>query len=429
MMQNTVTPTENKQSTTGTKVKTFLRNIGPAVITVFSWLGAGDIINSAVSGASYGYALMWVLILSNLIRFVIVNTMTRYELMNKDGKSMVATFAEITKIFPLFLFIASVIMGNLTVGYILKGAAQCFGWLINVPAETLWAAVIGVIAFLLLGRSLFGKVESIFKILMAVLVSVFIILAIYVKPDVGQIAQGAFLFQIPNDDGAYDVMLVIMGLVGATAGSLGNLFHGINLSEGGVRDPKTMKSQTKSLLFSVIMGALLVLCVWIVGAEILRPNGIQVKSLSDIGKALEMYLGTTGSKIFYLGVFGALFTSTAGNAIGFTKLAIANLNELIPSRKGKYDKIQNDKIYPIFLGLMLASAFIWSLPHMPGQVFLTLFGNSLNVVIVPIIALGVLYVTNSKKFLGTARRNNWFENIVLGATTILALVTVFKGFL
>ncbi|WP_461225175.1 Nramp family divalent metal transporter [Lacticaseibacillus suihuaensis] len=428
MMQSTMTPTENKPITTGTKIKTFLRNLGPAVITVFSWLGAGDIINSAVSGANYGYALMWVLILSNLIRFVIVNTMTRFELMNKQGKSMVATFAEITKIFPLFLFVAALVMGNLTVGYILKGAAQSFGWLINVPQETVWAAVLAVITFLLLGRSLFSKLESIFKVFLAVLVSIFIILAIYCQPDVGQIAQGAFLFQIPKSEGAYGVMLVILGLVGATAGSLANLFHGINMSEGGVRDPKAMKGQTKSLLFSVIMGAVLVLCVWIIGADILRPNGIQVNSLQDIGKALEMYLGTAGSKIFYLGVFGALFSASASCAIGFTKLSIANLNELMPSRKGKYDKIQNDKIYPIFLAAMLGTAFIWSLPSMPSQVYLTIFVNALNVVIVPAIALGVLFVTNSKKYMGT-HRNNWFENIVLVATTVLAIVSVVKTFL
>lgn len=427
-MQGTSAPVENKPKPAANKVKTFIKNLGPAVITVFSWLGAGDIINSAVSGANYGYALMWVLLLSNLIRFVIVNTMTRFELMNKQGKSMVATFAQITWFFPLFLFIASLIMGNLTIGYILKGAAQSFGWLINVPNETLWAAVLAILTFFLLGRSLFAKLESIFKIFLAVLVSIFIALAIYCQPDVGQIAQGAFLFEIPKSSGTYGVMLVILGLVGATAGSLANLFHGINMSEGGVRDPKAMKGQTKSLLFSVIAGAVLVLCVWIIGADILRPNGIQVNSLQDIGKALELYLGVAGSKIFYLGVFGALFSASASCAIGFTKLAIANLNELRPKRKGKYDKIQNDKLYPIYLAAMLGTAFIWSLPKMPGQVYLTLFVNALNVVIVPAIALGVLFVTNSKKYMGT-HRNNWFENLVLGATTVLAIISVVKTFI
>ena len=111
------------QKAGGHKVKDFLKTIGPAVITVFSWLGAGDIISSAVSGSTYGYAL---------IRFVIVNTMTRFELMNIKGGSMVEAFASISKIYPIFLGIAALVMGNLTIGYILKGAGQSLGWFLGL---------------------------------------------------------------------------------------------------------------------------------------------------------------------------------------------------------------------------------------------------------------------------------------------------------
>ena len=35
--------------------------LGPGIIAVLSWLGAGDLITSSVAGANYGYAMMWVL--------------------------------------------------------------------------------------------------------------------------------------------------------------------------------------------------------------------------------------------------------------------------------------------------------------------------------------------------------------------------------
>lgn len=409
-------------------LKAFLLTIGPAVITVFSWLGAGDIVNAAVSGANYGYALMWVLVVANLIRFVIVNVMTRFELMNAQKISMVAAFARVTKVFPVLLIIASLVMGNMTIGYILKGAAQCLGWFLGIGSEVVWAAVLAITMFFILGRSVMSKVEDVFKVLLAVVVAILVFLAIYVQPNPAEIVSGVILFQIPSNEGAYDVMLVILGLVGAVAGSLGNLFHGVNLAEGGMRDPSQMKAQTKSLLFSVLMGAVLVLCVWIVGADILRPNDIQVESLQDIGMALEMYLGVVGAKIFYLGIFGALFSSACGCAVGFSKLAIANLNELLPDRKGRTEKIQQDKIYPVLLALFLLTAYVWSLPGTPSQVFMTVFVNALNVVIVPAIAIGVLLVSNNKKFMGE-HTNNIFENLVLGATTVLAVVSVVQTFL
>ena len=50
-----------------------LKLLGPGIIAVLSWLGAGDLITSSVAGANYGYAMMWVLAVSLLLRYLIVN--------------------------------------------------------------------------------------------------------------------------------------------------------------------------------------------------------------------------------------------------------------------------------------------------------------------------------------------------------------------
>ena len=38
--------------------------MGPGIVIAVTWLGAGDLVDSAVSGGSYGYALMWALALA-----------------------------------------------------------------------------------------------------------------------------------------------------------------------------------------------------------------------------------------------------------------------------------------------------------------------------------------------------------------------------
>ncbi|WP_270573965.1 Nramp family divalent metal transporter [Candidatus Collinsella stercoripullorum] len=405
----------------------FLKKLGPSIITVLSWLGAGDIITSAVSGSSYGYALMWVLVLSYLIRFVIVNCMQRFELMNVNGEGMIHTWAKMTKLFPIILCLGSLIIGNMTVGYILLGAAQCLMWLLGFGDQIVYALILAVLMFVLLGGSVFSKLENVFKVLIAAVVLILIVLAVTCTPNPVDIAQG-LLFSIPSNDGAYDVMIVILGMVGAVAGSMGNLFQGINLAEGGVRDASAYKGQTKSLLFSVVMGAILILCVWVVGAEILRPNGIEVNTLQDIGLALEMYLGVFGAKLFYLGIGGTLFCAGASCALGYTKLFVANFNELFPNRQSRAEFIQQDKLYTVLLAIMIAVAFLWSLPMMPSQVYMTLLTNALQVFVVPFIAVGVLLVTASKKYMGD-HTNNIAENIVLIITTVLAIVSVVQTFL
>lgn len=46
-----------------------IRGFGPGILVAMAWLGTGDLIDSAVSGANYGYALMWALALALLCRY------------------------------------------------------------------------------------------------------------------------------------------------------------------------------------------------------------------------------------------------------------------------------------------------------------------------------------------------------------------------
>ena len=59
------------------------------------------------------------------------------------------------------------------------------------------------------------------------------------------------------------------------------------------------------------------LAVWTIGAEILHPTGQTVGSIEDLANLLMTTLGRLGEIIFYLGVFGALFSSVLGDALGF----------------------------------------------------------------------------------------------------------------
>ncbi len=45
----------------------YLRSFGPGIIIVLTWFGAGDVVDMAVAGANYGYALMWVLVVKKAL--------------------------------------------------------------------------------------------------------------------------------------------------------------------------------------------------------------------------------------------------------------------------------------------------------------------------------------------------------------------------
>ena len=66
----------------------YLRSFGPGIVVVLTWLGAGDVVDMAVAGSSYGYSLMWVLVVAVLMRFVFVSSIARYQLCNQHGEGV-----------------------------------------------------------------------------------------------------------------------------------------------------------------------------------------------------------------------------------------------------------------------------------------------------------------------------------------------------
>ena len=64
----------------------YLRSTGPGLVVVLTWLGAGDIVDMGVAGGNYGYALMWVLVLAVVMRFLFVSLIAKYQLCNQRGE-------------------------------------------------------------------------------------------------------------------------------------------------------------------------------------------------------------------------------------------------------------------------------------------------------------------------------------------------------
>ena len=64
----------------------YVRSFGPGIVVVLTWLGAGDIVDMGVAGGNYGYSLMWVLVLSVVVRYLFVSLIARYQLCNQHNE-------------------------------------------------------------------------------------------------------------------------------------------------------------------------------------------------------------------------------------------------------------------------------------------------------------------------------------------------------
>ncbi|MGE7990546.1 Nramp family divalent metal transporter [Pseudomonas sp. NPDC089554] len=417
--QAAAAPAQNRLSRT-------LKLLGPGIIAVLSWLGAGDLITSSVAGANYGYAMMWVLAVSLLLRYLIVNIIARFQLCNNKGMSILEGYAQLHPVFAWFLLGYALLMGHLMNAYMIKGAGESLAMLLKVDYPLLCSIFVVLAVWMLVGRSIYSLIEGVMKALLAIMTLAFLALAVMSGPDVGGIVQGTIGFSIPANEGVHGALLVAVSVIGAVAGSVANFVHPYVMRQKGWVGPQHKRIQRNDLLFAVFVGIIINLAIWIVGAEILRPNGIEVNTLADLGKALEMYFGSIGWYVFFVGVFATLFASIAGKTTAFPMLITDALQHVRPERRERYGKeFHKDPAHRWFLLFILVTPLIWSFPGMPDFVTLTIGVSALNIVGLPIISLGLLIMSNQKSLLPKEYRNNWFENIALFFATGLALWVAF----
>ena len=341
--------------------------------------------------------------------------------------SILQGYAQLHPLFAWFMLGYALLMGHLINAYMIKGAGEALAMLLHINQPLLCSFAVVISVWLLVGRNIYTMIEGVMKGLLALMTLAFLALAIMSKPDVVGILKGTIGFSIPPDEGVHGALLVAVSVIGAVAGSIANFVHPYVMREKGWIGPEHKRMQRNDLLFAVLVGIIINLAIWVVGAEILRPNGLQVSTLQDLGKALEMFFGPAGWYIFFVGVFATLFASIAGKTTAFPMLITDAFQHIVPKRREKYGKeFHKDPMHKWFMLFILVTPLVWSLPGMPDFVTLTIGVNALNIIGLPIISLGLLFMSNQKSLLDKQYRNNLFENIALLFATGLALWVAFQ---
>lgn len=396
-----------------------LKAIGPGVVFVLTAMGAGDIVDSSVSGSHYGYDLMWVLAVAILVRFVIVNIMARFDMCNTEGITLLQGYGKLNRAFPWFFMIFSLFCGHMTNATMISGSGTALYNLTGFGSIFFWACVAVASGFFVAGKNAQAHLENVMKILLAMMTVAFFTLAIKSKPDPVEIIKGIFTFSMPEGMGLFSATMIMLALIGSVAGSITNFLYPHSIRAKGWTDPSWKKVQRGDLLFSIIMMIVMNLAIWIVGAEVLGKQGIHVETLDDIANGMTAAFGPIGGILLYLGVFGAVYSSMLGVASGWGAVVIESFQVLKPERLEKYGSVEADPTYKLASLFLLVTPVVWSLPGMPDFVALAVVHNVLTALGLPAIAIGLLFLATNKKLMGRFK-NNMFENVVLVGTVLLA---------
>ncbi|MGG0679586.1 Nramp family divalent metal transporter [Bacillus altitudinis] len=397
------------------KVKGFRRLLpflGPAFIAAIAYIDPGNFATNIAAGSKYGYLLLWVILISNLMALLIQSLSAKLGI--ATGKNLPEIAREE---FPKPVSIGLWIQGELVIiatdlaEFI--GAALGLYLLFRIPLlEASIIAAIGSFAILELQRRGYRALEAGITGMLFVVVIAFAVQTFVAKPDLASVAGGLF---IPRFEGT-DSVLLAAGILGATVMPHAIYLHSALTQRRVVgRTEKEKKLifrfEFLDILIAMVVAGAINASMLIVAAALFFKNGLFVEDLDVAFQHFGTLAGPVSAILFGVGLLVAGLSSSSVGTLSGDIIMQGFIQYRIPLYVRRLITI----IPPIAIiasGVNPTSALVMS------QVVLS-FGIAFA--LIPLILF-----TSKKRIMGDLTNARWVTGI---SWVIAALVVVLNLFL
>ncbi len=296
----------------GRNAKNILAFFGPAYLVSVGYMDPGNWATDLAGGSQFGFALIWVLLMSNLMALLLQSLSARLGIVRGKDLAQANREAYPKKINFVLYLLAEIAIAATDLAEVL-GMAIGLHLLTGIPI--LWGVVITVLdTFILLYLQKLGirRMEAFIIALVAIIGLSFLALIIFAKPPITEVLAG-FIPSIPNEKALY----IAIGIIGATV-----MPHNIYLHSALVQTrkfPKDEKGIKRALKFNFIDSAVALNLAFLVNAAILilaatvffKSGNTQVAELKEAHRLLPGFLGTPlASALFAIALIAAGQSST-----------------------------------------------------------------------------------------------------------------------
>jgi Mn2+/Fe2+ NRAMP family transporter len=389
----------------------WLRDIGPGVLIAAAFIGPGTVTLCTIAGASFGYSLIWAIILSIFSTIVLQEMSLRIGLVTRMNLAEVIRTSIKSKIlnrFIILLIISSILIGNTAyeAGNI-TGASLGISAIINYESINYIPVFIGLIAFVILYQGDYKILEKSLVSLVIVMSISFFITAIMTKPDITTLLKGIFKPQVNSSN-----LIVVLGLIGTTVVPYNIFLHSSLVSEKWNSIEKLKVARIESFI-SILLGGLVSLSIIITAASVSNQN---VTGVIDLAKGLEPLYGKFAIYFLGLGLFASGITSsiTAPLAAAYVAKSCFGWNNSLKSKRFRL----------VWIFILITGVFVSMIKINPIEIIkFAQFSNSL---LLPIIAIILLWLINDKNII-SSKFNYKYQNIFGVFIVIISLVLGIKG--
>lgn len=381
--------------------------MGPAAIVTAAFIGPGTVTTASLAGASFGYSLLWAMVFSVFATVVLQEMSARLGIVTRMGlgEALRDQFENpLVKYISIFLVISAIGIGCAAyeTGNILGGALGLQS--VTGISMNVWGPVMGIGAFILLYTGSYKLIEKVLICLVVLMSLTFITTAIVVSPDWGQILAGMFVPSVPKGS-----VFIVMALVGTTVVPYNLFLHSSAVQERW-KDSSGLGEARSDIFISIILGGLISMAVIITASASFFGTGIGIKNAGDMARQLEPLLGPWAKYFFAFGLFSAGLSSSITAPLAAAYATSGALG---------WEKNFKDRKFKAVWMLVLAIGIVFSAMGFKPLTAI-IFAQAANGILLPIVAIFLLYVMNNKKRLGKYV-NSGIVNI-LGSIVVLVAI-------
>jgi manganese transport protein len=299
-------------------IKKLLPFLGPAFIAAVAYIDPGNYATNITAGSQYGYTLLWVILVSNLMAVLIQSLSAKLGI--ATGKNLSELCREqFPKSASILLWIQAelVIMATDLAEFI--GAALGIYLLFDIPmiASAIIAAI-GSFFILEFQRRGFRRFEALITGMIVIVVIAFGAQVFFAKPDTSAVFLGLFT---PKFEGT-DSILLSAGMLGATVMPHAIYLHSALtqiriVGKNDLERKKIFRFELIDIIIAMIIAGGINAAMLIVSAALFHKNGIFVDDLHVAYNQFDSLLGSWAAIFFGIGLLSAgLSSSSVGTMAG-----------------------------------------------------------------------------------------------------------------
>ena len=288
--------TQNKTST----FRKILAFFGPAYLISVGYMDPGNWATDIAGGSQFGYALLWVLLMSNMMALLLQSLSARLGIVTQRDLAQASRETYSKPVNYILYFLAEIAIAACDLAEVL-GMAIGINLLFDIPLITaVWITVLDTFLLLFLINKGIRKMEAFIIVLVAIIGISFIFQMIFAQPEMSKVVYG-LIPSMPNSAALY----IAIGIIGATV-----MPHNLYLHSSLVQTRKFDRSVAgikQALKYNFIDSTIALNLAFFVNAAILilaaatfYKNGMfEVAEIQDAHQFLAPILGTKWAPILF----------------------------------------------------------------------------------------------------------------------------------